>query len=65
VGWSAFTVVAEMSLVSGRSPNLSIISSVENGLTDARPYSVFFAIFMMMGYQVGREFSVQIVQNVI
>ena len=54
VVWSSFTIVAEISLISGRSPNLSVLSYIYDIVYD-HSISVgvtLFVLFMMVGYQV-------------
>ena len=50
------TVVGEMSLVSGRSPNLSILSVIEDALERASPYTTLLVIFAFISYQVFATF---------
>ncbi len=51
--WSAFTAFAEISTITGRDPNLSVLSLILDRMSvnDSAPGTVFFVLFLMMGYQ--------------
>eukprot|EP00455_Lapot_gusevi_P044922 TRINITY_DN5689_c0_g1_i2.p1 TRINITY_DN5689_c0_g1~~TRINITY_DN5689_c0_g1_i2.p1 ORF type:complete len:654 (-),score=94.47 TRINITY_DN5689_c0_g1_i2:128-2089(-) len=52
VMWSSFVVIAEMSLVSGRNPNLSIFSKIFDSIHTSSFGSVLLLLLILMTYMV-------------